>query len=59
MEPCIYLDLRTTTGIDIVEYPDSGKINILPYKMVFEKNRQTDYNQGEENVREVWRKIKK
>ena len=29
--PCVYLDIRTTVGVDICEYPDSDKINILPY----------------------------
>jgi uncharacterized cupin superfamily protein len=56
--PCIYLDIRTTTGIDVVEYPDSGKMNILPYRLIFEKESQVDYNKGEENVHEIWEKLK-
>ncbi len=29
-EACVFLDIRTTPEIDICEYPDSGKINIIP-----------------------------
>jgi len=28
-EPCTYLDIRTLLGMDVTEYPDSGKVNIL------------------------------
>ncbi|MFC0877475.1 cupin domain-containing protein [Saccharicrinis sp. FJH2] len=55
--PCTYLDLRTTVGIDVVEYPDSGKINISPYGEIFEKSSQVGYNKGEEKVGEVWREL--
>ena len=54
---CTYLDLRTTIGIDISEYPDSGKINILPSWELYEKNTGVEYNKGEENVREIWDKL--
>ena len=56
--PCIYLDIRSTVGIDVTEYPDSGKINILPFREIFEKNTQVDYSKGEENVQEIWNKLK-
>ena len=56
--PCIYLDIRTTPGIDVTEYPDSGKVNILQLKMVFEKASKVSYNKGEENVTEIWDKLK-
>jgi uncharacterized cupin superfamily protein len=56
--PCIYLDIRTTAGIDITEYPDSGKINVLPYREIFVKQSQVDYNKGEENVEEIWNKLR-
>ncbi len=52
--PCIYLDVRTTIGIDVCEYPDSGKINILPYQEVFESSSFVDYYKGEENVTAKW-----
>jgi uncharacterized cupin superfamily protein len=55
--PCAYLDIRTTVGLDITEYPDSGKINILPSWEVYEKNTRVEYNKGEENVREIWDKL--
>jgi uncharacterized cupin superfamily protein len=54
--PCIYLDLRTTGGIDVCEYPDSGKVNILPNIEVFESSSSVDYYKGEENVAAKWPK---
>jgi uncharacterized cupin superfamily protein len=53
---CQYLDIRTKTGIDICEYPDSGKINILPYKEVFDSAGKADYYRGEDSVRKKWPK---
>ncbi len=52
--PCRFLDIRTVAGIDVCEYPDSGKINILPYREVFQKDAKVDYYQGEESVSEKW-----
>ena len=52
--PCVYLDLRSTIGVDICEYPDSHKINILPYLEVFESSAKADYYKGEENVKAKW-----
>ncbi len=57
--PCTYLDLRTTIGIDISEYPDSGKINILPSWELYEKHTSVEYNKGEENVREIWDRLQR
>ena len=57
--PCIYLDLRSTIGIDIAEYPDSGKIIISSTKELYEKHTRVEYNKGEENVREIWKKLQK
>jgi len=54
--PCTYLDLRTTIGIDVCEYPDSGKVNILPNIEVFESSSSVDYYKGEENVVTKWPK---
>lgn len=53
-EPFQYLDIRTKNGIDVVEYPDSGKINIMPYQEVYENGDQVDYYKGEDKVREKW-----
>ena len=52
--PCVYLDLRSTVGIDVVEYPDSNKVNILPYLEVYEASSRVNYYEGEENVKEKW-----
>ena len=57
-EPCVYLDIKTTVGVDICEYPDSGKINISPYGEVFDKGTQVSYNKGEENVQQIWNSLK-
>ena len=51
---CMYLDLRTTVGVDICEYPDSNKINILPYLEIYESAAKVDYYKGEENVKAKW-----
>ena len=53
-EPCVYLDIRTTMGIDVCEYPDSGKLNILPAMEVFDCDSTVDYYQGEEAVADRW-----
>jgi uncharacterized cupin superfamily protein len=53
-EPCTYLDIRTLFGMDIVEYPDSGKVNILPAYEIYEKSTRVDYFKGEEDVKEIW-----
>lgn len=56
--PCVYLDIRTNMGMDVTEYPDSGKVNIFPFGLIFEKDTQTNYCKGEENVDEIWKKLK-
>jgi uncharacterized cupin superfamily protein len=58
-KPCTYLDIRTLIGIDVVEYPDSGKINVLPAYEVFEKNSKVNYFKGEENISDKWDELKK
>jgi hypothetical protein len=52
--PCMYLDIRTTFGIDVCEYPDSGKINILPFQEIFENGSKVDYYREEEHVTRHW-----
>ncbi len=54
--PCVYLDVRTTPRIDVTEYPDSGKVNILPERQIFEGSSYVDYFKGEENVAAKWPK---
>lgn len=53
-EPCRFLDIRTVMGLDVCEYPDSGKINILPYQEVYQSEDKVDYYKGEDRVREKW-----
>jgi len=56
-EPFKYLDIRTNHGIDVVEYPDSGKINIMPAHEVYQTADQVDYYKGEDKVAEKWKTI--
>ena len=53
-EKCIYIDIRTEAGIDICEYPDSGKVNILPANEIYEEKDRVDYFKGEENIKQKW-----
>ena len=54
--PCVYLDVYAAVGIDVCEYPDSGKINILPAMDIFETSSSVNYYKGEENVVKKWPK---
>lgn len=54
--PCVYLDITTTAGIDVCEYPDSRKINILPDMESFNTSSRVSYYSGEEDVRKKWPK---
>jgi len=58
-ELCKYLDIRTIYGIDVVEYPDSEKVNILPEIEVFEKSSRVKYFKGEENIAGIWKGLNK
>ncbi len=58
-EPCKYLDIRTFTGADVCEYPDSGKVNIIPAMEIYESGSRVDYFKGEEKVVERWEALKK
>ena len=53
-EPCKYLDLKTEAGLDVCEYPDSNKVNIVHNHEIYEKITMVDYYKGEENVKEKW-----
>jgi uncharacterized cupin superfamily protein len=57
-EECIYLDMRTFTGFDICEYPDSGKILIAPSFEIYNKESKSGYFDGEMDISERWRKIR-
>ena len=54
--PCVYLDIRTASTLDVCEYPDSGKINILPQKEIYKVSERVDYYLNEEKTREMWPK---
>jgi uncharacterized cupin superfamily protein len=54
--PCVYLDIRSIYGIDVTDYPDTGKIAIFPSREIFEKNSGVDYFKGEENPSQHWPK---
>lgn len=58
-EPCTYLDIRTFLGVDVCEYPDTGKVNIIPPYELFYKTSTVDYYDGEEKVTEVWKELNK
>jgi len=53
-EPLVYLDLRTKANIDVCDYPDSGKINILPELDIFKKDSKVSYYTGEQGVKDNW-----
>jgi len=57
--PCVYLDIRTNMGFDVTEYPDSDKVNIFPFGLIFEKDKQVNYHKGEEKVEAIWEALKK
>lgn len=52
--PCSYLDLRTLKDLDICEYPDTGKVNILDCNEIFLKGQQVGYFDGEEDIITKW-----
>lgn len=52
----IYLDLCTKANIDVCEYPDSEKINILPAMDIFQEGSKVPYYTGEDDVKNKWPK---
>ena len=53
-QSCKFLDIRTDMGLDVCEYPDSGKINILPYKEIYQTDDKVDYYKDEDKISEKW-----
>ncbi len=51
---CKFLDIRTHLGIDVCDYPDSGKVNILPYNEIYESETKVNYYKGEQDVKKKW-----
>lgn len=58
-EPLIYMDLRTINKIDVCEYPDSKKVNILPKQEIHYKGDIVEYFEGEDKIKGIWDSIKK
>jgi uncharacterized cupin superfamily protein len=58
-EPCTYLDIRTFVGMDVCDYPDTGKILIAPSLEVFSKEAKSGYFEGEENILGKWDELKR
>jgi uncharacterized cupin superfamily protein len=58
-EPCTYLDIRTFVGMDVCDYPDTGKVLIAPSFEVFSKESKSGYFEGEENILEKWDELKR
>jgi uncharacterized cupin superfamily protein len=56
-EPCVYIDVRTYIGYDVVEYPDSDKILIAPSFEIFNKGSQASYFDGETKIKDKWKEI--
>lgn len=56
-ESCIYLDVRTFTGYDVCEYPDSNKFLIFPSRGIYSLDAKKEYFDGEENPKEKWDSI--
>jgi uncharacterized cupin superfamily protein len=55
-KPCRYLDCRTSVGIDLCEYPDSKKVNIIPLSKIYDASNEVDFYKNEEKIREKWPK---
>jgi len=56
--PCTYLDLRSLHDLDVCEYPDSGKVNILPQLDIFQRGDSQKYFDGEMDVKSIEEKWK-
>ena len=56
-ETCTYLDMRSYIGHDIVEYPDSDKIIVVPNGETFRRNEQHAYFDGETDIDDVWKAL--
>jgi len=53
-QPCKFLDLGAAVELDVCEYPDSGKINILPSQEIYQTDDRVDYYDGEAEVSNQW-----
>lgn len=56
-DPCVYLDVSARAAVDVTEYPDSGKVAILPLGSdVYETSARVAYAKGEEDPARRWPK---
>jgi uncharacterized cupin superfamily protein len=58
-EPCVYLDIRTYIGYDVAQYPDTNSILLAPTFEIFKKDSGIKLFDGEENIAEIWKQLKK
>lgn len=58
-KPCKYLDIRIKVDLDVCDYPDTGKVNILPDRDMFYKTHPAEYFEGEDKVSDKWEELKK
>ncbi len=58
-EPCQYLDIRTSIGYDVCEYPDSNKFLLSPSLEIFSKEEPMSYFDGERNIQAVWEELRR
>lgn len=56
-ESCVYLDVRSFMGHDIAEYPDSGKLLIVPTMEMFSKNCASGGFDWDEDSIAKWREL--
>jgi len=53
---CSYLDIKSNKDLDICEYPDSKKINIINENVdISLKGENVGYFYGEDHVRDFWK----
>ncbi|WP_295936520.1 cupin domain-containing protein [uncultured Alistipes sp.] len=58
-EPCVFLDIRSSIGYDVCDYPDSNKVLLAPSMEIFAKEPAPEYFDGEEDILKRWENIMK
>lgn len=58
-KPLKYVDIQTFLGLDVCDYPDSDKTNILPECDIFENDTKVEYFKGEgigsNRLSDIWK----
>ena len=57
--PLVYLDIRSLHRLDVCEYPDTGKVNILPQRDIFTRGEPMGYFDGEDAIHHIWEQLRK